>query len=283
MSIESQHRDRTASAAAALRKLRSRSRTLALIALGVLAASPMTATLASASGGAAAPPLPPDFPADIALPAGSLQGSTGGAGRWSVLILANGSAADVERSTENFYIAAGFVRDGFAVLHRGTEHITIVAENRDHSPTQTNLTLGVTNSGPGGAPASGGPPTGAATGPPTTAATTPAPSADLVATIQAGRERMRLGTARRRGMRVRFRAPSTARKATVRAYRTDGAGRHRLGTVTAAVHAGTNGVALSSAAIRRRIKPGVYTVEVVLEGAAGARGPAAATSVRVQR
>jgi hypothetical protein len=82
---------------------------------------------------------------------------------------------------------------------------------------------------------------------------------------------------------VRFHAPATARNATVRAYRTDGAGRHRLGTVTAAVHVGTNSVALSSAAIRRRIKPGVYTVEVVLKGAAGARGPAATTSVRVQR
>ena len=281
MSNDSENRDRTASAA--LRKLRSRSRTLAVIAAGVLAAAPLSATIASAATGGAPPPtLPADFPADIHLPPGSLQGSTGGAGRWSVLILANGSAADVERSTESFYIADGFIRDGFALLHRGDEHITIVAENRDHSPTETNLTLGITKGGPAGAT------TGAGTQLPTPGAgspgaTSPATGGAPVATILAGRASIRLGAARRKGLRVRFDAPPTARDATVSAYRTDGAGRHRLGRVTAAVHDGTNSVALSSAAIRRRIKPGTYTIEVVLDDAAGAHGPAATASVRVRR
>jgi hypothetical protein len=282
MSIDRRNTVRTASAAMGM--LRSRSRTLAAVAVGLLAAAPLTATMASASGGAPPPALPADFPADVALPPGSLQGSTGGAGRWSVLILANGSATDVERSTESFYVAAGFIRDGFAVLHRGDERITIVAENRDHSPTETNLTLGIAKSGAGATtgPATP-PPTGAAPGPATTGATTPAGGPGPVATILAGRAGVRLETARRRGLRVPFHAPSTARHATVRAYRTDGAGRQRLGTITAAAHDGTNSVALASAAIRRRIRPGTYRIVVVLDDATGTHGPAAATSVRVQR
>jgi hypothetical protein len=282
MSIDSQNKDRTASAA--LRKLRSRSGTLAAIAVSLLAAAPLTGTVAAATGGAPPPTLPADFPADIGLPPGSLQGSTGGAGRWSVLILANGSATAVEQSTESFYIAAGFIRDGFAILHRGDEHITIVAENRDHSPTETNLTLGITTGGPGGTtgPATA-PPTGAGAGPATPGATTPATGAAPVATILAGRASVRLATARRRGLRVRFNAPLTARDATVSAYRSDGAGRRRLGTITAAVHDGTNSAALASAATRRRIKPGLYTIEVVLRDARGTHGPAATTSVRVLR
>jgi hypothetical protein len=267
-------------APAARRTLRSRSRTLAALAASLLAAVALTATMASASGGAPPPQLPADFPADVPLPPGSLQGSTGAAGRWSVLILASGSAADVERSTEGFYVAAGFSRDGYAVLHRGSEQITIVAENRDHSPTETNLTLGVTNFGPGATTGAATPP---ASGVPTAPAAGPATGPAPVATVLARRASVRLATARRRGLRVRFNAPPTARNARVRAYRTDGAGRHRLGTVTATVHAGANQVALASAPIRRHIRPGVYTVDVVLGDATGTHGPPTVASVRVER
>jgi hypothetical protein len=105
--------------------------------------------VASARGGrgggrAPAPRLPADFPAGVPLPSGSLQGSTGAAGRWSVLLLVRGSAAGVQRSTKRFYLHAGYRSVGDAVVRRGAVRITIAAAARDHSPSETNLTLGVT-------------------------------------------------------------------------------------------------------------------------------------------
>jgi hypothetical protein len=233
-----------------------------LLAIALLSSAAASARGGGGGGGgggqAAAPKLPADFPADIALPPGTLQGATGGAGRWSVLLLARGSAAAVLRSTENFYIAAGFSKEAYAIVHRGSERITIVAENRDHSATETNLTLGVTDSktGPGRVPR-------------------------LVATILPGPRRVSLASAKRHGLRVRFTAPAAAQRATVRAYRTAGGTRRLLGSKTAAVHGGTNAIALDAAAIRRRTKPGSYALEVVLHGAGGTQGPRAQTVIRV--
>jgi hypothetical protein len=234
----------------------------AALAVALLAATLLSATMASARGGGGgkAPParLPADFPADIPLPPGSLEGATGGAGRWSVLLLASGSANDVLRSTENFYIAAGFTKDGYAVVRRGSERITIVAENRDHSATETNLTLGVTDSASGAGRSPG-----------------------LVAKILHGRGRVSLAQAKRSGLRVRFTAPSAARSATVREYRRVGAGRRLVGSKTTTVHGGTNLVALDAPTIRRRAKPGFYVLEVVLRGAGSTRGRPAQAFVRV--
>lgn len=234
--------------------------------VGVLLVVALVATPAWARGGGpgsggstAAPQLPADFPADIPLPPGSLQGTTGSAGQWSVLLLVGGAAADVQRSTERFYIAHGFTRDGNAVVRRGPERITVLAAARDHSPAETNLTLGVTRSGAG------------------------TPTAPLVATIEAGHGRVSLSRARRSGLRVRFTAPARARSATLRAYRLAG-GTHRLvGRRSAGVHSATNEIALDSSGIRRRLKPGRYVLEVVLRDGAGRRGPTASTALRVVR
>jgi hypothetical protein len=95
-------------------------------------------------GSASAPRLPADFPAAVALPAGTLQAASGGAGRWSVLLLVRGSSATVQRATKRFYLHRGFRSAGAAVVRRGTLRVTIAAAARDHSPRSTNLTLGVT-------------------------------------------------------------------------------------------------------------------------------------------
>jgi hypothetical protein len=233
---------------------------VAALAAGLLAVVLLSAAVASARGGGQAPPaaLPADFPADIQLPPGTLQGATGGAGRWSVLILASGSAAEVQRSTESFYVAAGFSHVGNAVVSRGPERITIVAENRDHSPTETNLTLGVTTSGAN-------------------------PPSELRATILPGRGRVSLARAKRSGLRVRFTAPAAAASATVRAYHTVAGKRQLVGSRTAAVHRGTNAIALDGAAVRRRTKPGLYALDVVLRGTDGTPGPPAQAVLRVVR
>ncbi|MEP7194372.1 MAG: hypothetical protein ABI903_16115 [Actinomycetota bacterium] len=99
-------------------------------------------------GHAARPPaaggLPADWPPDLSVPQGNIISSTGGAGRWSVLILAAGSAAQVRQSTLAFYSSAGFTAVSDSILNKGNRQITLVVENRDHSNTQTNLVIAVT-------------------------------------------------------------------------------------------------------------------------------------------
>ncbi len=90
--------------------------------------------------------LPADFPADVPIPPGSLQGSTGAGGQWGVLLVASGSAAGVLNSTMAFYVAAGYTADSEGHLHRGPVRITVVAESRDHSNLVSNLAIGVTRS-----------------------------------------------------------------------------------------------------------------------------------------
>jgi hypothetical protein len=63
-----------------------------------------------------------------------------------VLVLAAGSAAEVRQSAVALYSAAGFTAVSDSVLNKGNRQITLVVENRDHSPTQTNLAIGVTTS-----------------------------------------------------------------------------------------------------------------------------------------
>ena len=90
----------------------------------------------------AAAKLPADFPANVPIPPGSLQGSSGAGGQWGILLLATGSARRVLSSTMAFYVAAGYTADSAGQLHRGPLQITVVAESRDHSNTETNLALG---------------------------------------------------------------------------------------------------------------------------------------------
>src|SRR6185312_3407370 len=88
-----------------------------------------------------------------------LQAATGAAGQWSVLLLESGSAAAVHSSAVAFYGGHGFVAETDSVLHDARHRITIVVQNRDHSPNATFLAIGVTTLAPaaGAAPAPGAP------------------------------------------------------------------------------------------------------------------------------
>jgi hypothetical protein len=135
---------------------RRRPRTTLLATLAATAAlAAGWAGIASTAGAAPTPPpasLPADFPADVPLPPGQLQGATGGAGQWSVLLLVDGSAADAHSATVAFYRARGFVAETDSVLHNAAHRVTIVVENRDHSPNQTFIAIGV-GPAPAAAPA----------------------------------------------------------------------------------------------------------------------------------
>jgi hypothetical protein len=97
----------------------------------------------AAGGARAGATLPADFPSDVSLPPGELLATSGSDGQWSALLRVPGSAADALRAAMQFYVAAGFTQDGASTAHRGPVAITLVTENRDHSPTSTNLAVGV--------------------------------------------------------------------------------------------------------------------------------------------
>jgi hypothetical protein len=95
--------------------------------------------------------------------------------------------------------------------------------------------------------------------------------------------RVSAATARRRGLPVAFEAPAGAASATVRVYRTV-RGRLRLaGTMVLRVKAGRNAANVTSSAIRRAIRPGTFTLKVVLKDAGGKAGRAVSATVRVAR
>jgi len=220
------------------------------------AAAPSAPTAPGAPAATAG--LPPDWPSDIPLPPGTVEGSTGSAGQWSVQLLVRGSAADALTSTVAFYVARGFRAQSNAVVVRGPERIVVVTENRDHSATQTTVVLGVSRSSAPQRPA-------------------------LVPTVLPGPKTVRLSRARRSGLRVRFTAPAGARRAVVRAFRVVRGGRRLAGSAGATVHAGRATVALRSAAFRRHVVAGTYVLELVLHGAGGAAGRPVTTRVRVVR
>ena len=116
----------------------------ALAVVTLAAALPAAHAAPAISGRPPAPAtVPPDFPADVPLPPGAIQSSTGAGSQWGVLLLVPGSAADALSSTEAFYRAHGFAPHSAGVLQKGNRRITIVVENRDHSPTETFLVIGV--------------------------------------------------------------------------------------------------------------------------------------------
>jgi hypothetical protein len=135
-----------------LTKKRSRRRwpaLAALVAAAALAGSIATlpaaiAAPAGRSGPLAAATLPPDWPADVPVAPGQLQGATGGGGQWSLLLLVRGSAAEALRSTAAFYASHGFHAESGAILRKGSRRVTIVVENRDHSPNETFIVVAVT-------------------------------------------------------------------------------------------------------------------------------------------
>ncbi|MDT5033867.1 MAG: hypothetical protein QOC94_4038, partial [Actinoplanes sp.] len=90
------------------------------------------------------PPVPVDWPAAVPLPTGTVQASTGTAPRWSVLIFVPDGAGRVQQSTTEFYRSHGFSIDRPGSARRDAYRVTFIAENRDHSATETNLTIAVT-------------------------------------------------------------------------------------------------------------------------------------------
>jgi len=236
---------------------------LLILATTVLAAvGPAAPQPAIARGGAATSQttsaLPADFPASVPLPPGSLQDSKGSAGTWTVLILARGSAATVQKSTLAFYTSRGYKGETDSIVHNGSYRITFVAENRDHSNTETNLALGVV----------------------ATHGSQAAPPSGLIASLLPQPAQVALARARRDGLRLAFKAPGSARTARVRAYRTDNGRRRLFRSKTVPVHAGRNSTALKPTA-SHKIKPGSYALSVILHAANGTSGPPATTSVRV--
>lgn len=92
-------------------------------------------------GGGGGVTLPASFPAKVPLPAGKLMSVGTGPGRWSVLLRVAGSDKVVQHRAIRFYVKHGFVKDSPSRVHGKGYRVDMVAENRDHSATSSNLTL----------------------------------------------------------------------------------------------------------------------------------------------
>src|SRR3954453_9386676 len=125
---------------------RSRAVLLAVALVVSIATVPVVTAPAPAAAPAAPAPagLPPDWPADVPVPPGQIQGSTGANGSWTLELLVNASAAAAHKAAVDFYVARGFRAQTDSIVSNGTRRITIVVENRDHSPSQTFLLIAVT-------------------------------------------------------------------------------------------------------------------------------------------
>lgn len=92
-------------------------------------------------GGGVRVTLPTSFPAVVPLPAGQLMGVGTGPGRWSVLLRVAGSDQVVQRAAILFYVNHGFIKDSANRVHGKGYRVDMIAVNRDHSATSSNLTL----------------------------------------------------------------------------------------------------------------------------------------------
>jgi hypothetical protein len=94
--------------------------------------------------GASLPKLVVALPAGVPLPPGVVDAFGRGPGRWSILLVVNGSAQQAQAYADAFYISHGFHSDSAYAVHGQGYRITMIADNRDHSATETNLTVVVT-------------------------------------------------------------------------------------------------------------------------------------------
>ena len=113
--------------------------------------------------------------------------------------------------------------------------------------------------------------------PPATRATPP------VATMQRGAVRIAATTARRHGLVARFTVPHGAVGAAIRVSRVRNGERTPLRTRSFTVRGGQVLVSLGAKALRRKLTPGRYVIEVTLRDASGRVGAPASTVVHVTR
>jgi hypothetical protein len=120
-----------------------------VLCLVLSAALVLPAAAVAQGGGKFTPSLPPDFPSAVALPAGTLTGSTGSSPSWSIGLLIDGAYPDVMSSVHDFYVARGYSEVGPTWMYRltnGAYTVAFVGRNHDHSATRTDVTIQVTAS-----------------------------------------------------------------------------------------------------------------------------------------
>jgi hypothetical protein len=149
---------------------------------------------------------------------------------------------------------------------------TVSVRSEDAAGNVTARDLGYSIAAPAGAGSSNQP-----LGP----GTTRAPA--LRATVLRRSQRISRARARRSGLTAVFRAPRGARRATVRAFRMRNGRLTRIGSKTVRARAGRMTVRLNSRAIRSRLTPGLYHLEITVRNARGRAGEPVTAFVRVRR
>jgi hypothetical protein len=104
-----------------------------------------------------------------------------------------------------------------------------------------------------------------------------------VATMLSGQKRIGRAAARRNGLLARFSAPQGARRASLKVFRSRNGVLRLVGTKRVSVRRGANSVKLNGKALRSKLTPGLYLIQVTLTTSSGRSGAAAAKFVRVVR
>jgi hypothetical protein len=92
--------------------------------------------------------------------------------------------------------------------------------------------------------------------------------------LLSSQKRIKGSAARRSGLVSRFSAPSGARTAVIRVYRSKGGKFTLVGSKSTSVRRGANSVKLNGKAMRRKFTAGLYAIQVTLRGANGSGAPA---------
>jgi ABC-type molybdate transport system substrate-binding protein len=90
--------------------------------------------------------LPPDWPADVQLPSGTVLSSNGASPSWNVTIVVSGSYTDAMKQVGDFYRKLGYTEPQSSgpipyQLTKAPYEIKVVGENRDHSNAETNVVI----------------------------------------------------------------------------------------------------------------------------------------------
>jgi hypothetical protein len=91
--------------------------------------------------------LPADWPAEVPVPPGVIQGANRAAGVWVLTILANGDAKQVTASLLALYGSHGFTADSGSaiplILTGPAYRVTVQMAPRDHTAAETNVVVQV--------------------------------------------------------------------------------------------------------------------------------------------
>ncbi len=122
---------------------------VALAPVAVPSVTPQATTAIKGGGGKIITNLPADFPSNFPLPAGTVRASTGTAPKWAVALIVDSGVPESLQAARNLYLPLGYTETSGpganpVNFQNPAYTIQVVAANRDHSATSTDVNVYVT-------------------------------------------------------------------------------------------------------------------------------------------